>query len=132
MGQLEPDKTTISKEVNHWCSVARSYPGSGKRSAPYPHQLDTAGNLAWPFTPCDIPMGPLSEYHIMRVQNLLELFPVKAQTLLGGASHEPSKGWFYSFFAIFGDWLWQRQMGFKEVRSKAYFLHRSQQLGHAI
>jgi hypothetical protein len=36
----------------------------------------------------------------MRAQDPLELFPIKAQKLLGDASHEPPKGWFYSFFAV--------------------------------
>jgi hypothetical protein len=116
MGQLEPDKTTIPKEVGICVQVRAATQAQANEvvnitgihfvHAPYAHQLATAGNLAWPFTPCDIPMGPLSEfciYHIMPVQNPLELFPIKAQTLLGDASYEPPKGWFYSFFAIFGD-----------------------------
>lgn len=116
MAQSERDKTTIPKEVGICVQVRAATQAQANEvvnitrihlvHAPYPHQLATAGNLAWPFTPCDIPMGPLSEfciYHIMRIQTPLELFPIKAHTLLGDASHKPPKGWFHSFFATFGD-----------------------------
>jgi hypothetical protein len=116
MGRLEPDKTSIPKEVGICVQVRAATQAQANEvvnitrihfvHAPYPNQLATAGNFAWPFTPCDIPMDPLLEfciYHIMRVQDPLELFPIKAQTFLGDASHDSPKDWFCSFFAIFGD-----------------------------
>jgi hypothetical protein len=88
MGQLEPDKTTILKEVGICVQVRATTQAQANEvvniaeihfvHAPYQHQLATAGNFAWLFTPCGNPMGPLSEcciYHIMRVQDLFGTFP---------------------------------------------------------
>lgn len=46
----------------------------------YPGRTATAGNLAFPFSPQDIPVGPVhrfSIYHLMEIEDPLELFPVK-------------------------------------------------------
>ena len=105
MGRLEPDTTSIPKEVGICVQVRAATQAQANQvvnitrihfvHAPYQNQLATAGNFAWPFTPCDIPMGPLSEfciYHIMPISNPLELFPIKLQKLDGDASREPRKG----------------------------------------
>ena len=45
---------------------------------PYPGQIATGGNLALPLNPPDNPLGPVhrfSIYHLMEVENPLELFP---------------------------------------------------------
>lgn len=50
----------------------------------YPHQLATAGNFAMPFSPCEVPMGQLSEfciYHIMQIPDPVELFPIRMSIL---------------------------------------------------
>ncbi len=54
--------------------------------APYPSQLATAGNFAWPFTPCETPMGPLPEfciYHLLHGADPVGLFPIKAEEIHG-------------------------------------------------
>lgn len=46
----------------------------------YPGRKSTAGNLAFPFAPSDIPFGPVyafSVYHLMRVDDPCSLFPVE-------------------------------------------------------
>ncbi|KAF3935716.1 hypothetical protein ABW19_dt0208484 [Dactylella cylindrospora] len=95
MGSLEPD-TSIAKEVCI-CGQARaptqaqadrvaSVTKFGFTHAPYAGQLATAGNFAWPVTPCEIPMGPLAEfcvYHIMKKVDPINLFPIKADDIHG-------------------------------------------------
>ncbi len=52
----------------------------------YPGRKTTAGNLAFPFAPSDVSFGPVyafSVYHLMRVSDPCELFPVTY--LEGGA-----------------------------------------------
>ncbi len=63
-------------KANMVCATARStllhYGYAGRKS--------TAGNLAFPFAPSDIPFGPVCEfsvYHLMKVANGLESFPVE-------------------------------------------------------
>lgn len=50
----------------------------------YPGRKSTAGNLAFPFAPSDVSFGPVYEfsvYHLMPVQDPLQLFPIE---YLGG------------------------------------------------
>ena len=52
--------------------------------APYSGQVATAGNLMMPFSPCDLPLGPVAEfclYHLMEVDDPAELFPFTARTI---------------------------------------------------
>ena len=45
----------------------------------FPNRKATAGNLAFPFSPSDFPGGPVYEfsiYHLMRIENESDLFPV--------------------------------------------------------
>lgn len=47
---------------------------------PYPGQLATAGNFAIPLNPPENPIGPVCRftvYHLMRVDDPLELFPIR-------------------------------------------------------
>ncbi|CAK7205474.1 hypothetical protein SEUCBS139899_008249 [Sporothrix eucalyptigena] len=89
MGALEPD-ATLPKEVfiagqvrAATQAIADQVAGMvkfGFTHAPYPGQLATAGNFAWPFTPCEIAMGHLSEfciYHIMHGVDPVALFGYK-------------------------------------------------------
>jgi hypothetical protein len=46
--------------------------------ASYPGQFNTAGNLAFPYSPSEIDAGPVYEfsaYHLMKVSNATEFFP---------------------------------------------------------
>jgi hypothetical protein len=48
--------------------------------APYPGRIATAGNLASPFTPLEIPLGQACQfnvYHLMTVDSPTKLFPIK-------------------------------------------------------
>jgi hypothetical protein len=50
----------------------------------YPGRLSTAGNLAFPFTPPEVSLGPayrFNVYHLMRVQDPDGLFPLELETL---------------------------------------------------
>ncbi|KAF2168654.1 hypothetical protein M409DRAFT_21397 [Zasmidium cellare ATCC 36951] len=52
----------------------------------YGVNVATAGNFAWPFTPAEIPMGPLSEfciYHIVHKADPVGLFPFKLYECAG-------------------------------------------------
>jgi hypothetical protein len=45
----------------------------------YPGQLNTSGNLAFPYSPSELRAGPVFEfsaYHLMKVESATELFPV--------------------------------------------------------
>ncbi len=46
----------------------------------YPGRKATAGNLAFPFAPCDVPLGPVyrfNVYHLLRVEDACALFPLE-------------------------------------------------------
>jgi hypothetical protein len=50
----------------------------------YPGRLSTAGNLAFPFTPPEVSLGPayrFNIYHLMHVQDPDGLFPMEIETL---------------------------------------------------
>ena len=51
--------------------------------APYPGGVSaTAGNLASPFTPLEIPLGQACEfnvYHLMKVDSPTALFPIQVE-----------------------------------------------------
>ncbi|MBI4183943.1 MAG: acyclic terpene utilization AtuA family protein [Proteobacteria bacterium] len=73
----------IAKSV---CSVARYY----LLHFFYDGILATAGNVAVPFVPCDIPAGPAYEfsvYHLVEVDDPLELFPIEYLEVREGAAH---------------------------------------------
>ena len=88
MGALEPDRSApkevglmfeviaVTQEIaNAVCATVRScYLHFG-----YPGRKSTAGNLAFPFAPSDVPFGPVyafSVYHLMRA-DACEHFPVE-------------------------------------------------------
>ena len=87
MGQLEPNTQMISQEIGividvvadtqeqaaAVCSVARST----LLHYGYPGRIATAGNLAFPFSPSDIKVGPIyvfSVYALLRSEDPLSLF----------------------------------------------------------
>jgi len=50
--------------------------------APYPGRIATAGNLASPFTPLEIPLGQacaFNVYHLMKVDSPTDLFPIRVE-----------------------------------------------------
>ncbi|WP_071428971.1 acyclic terpene utilization AtuA family protein [Angelakisella massiliensis] len=93
MGKLEPRRDDLPHEVgvvfevladsqeraNAICATVRStflhYGYEGRKS--------TAGNLAFPFAPSDVPFGPVYEfsvYHLMEVRDGCEMFPLEMRT----------------------------------------------------
>ena len=49
----------------------------------YPGRLSTAGNIAFPFTPPEVSLGPayrFSVYHLLHVEDADSLFPVEVET----------------------------------------------------
>jgi Acyclic terpene utilisation family protein AtuA len=99
MGSLETDYR-VPKEV---CVVVQARAASQKTAneiasgckfafthLPYEGQVATAGNFAWPFTPCEMPAGPLSEfciYHIMHNCHPTELTPVNVFKIEGNSTN---------------------------------------------
>lgn len=94
MGDLEPQKEDLPHEVGIVFEVlakdqetASSICGSLRSTLlhyGYEGRKSTAGNLAFPFAPSDIPFGPVYEfsvYHLMEVRDALELFPIEDVTL---------------------------------------------------
>ena len=96
MGPLEPDNVSVPKEIcicaharaetqqqaTHVISVARVACVHG----PYPHQVATAGNMAMPFAPFDIPLGLLTEfcmYHVVKAVDPLIFFPIRQHLVPG-------------------------------------------------
>ena len=94
MGALEPIKhanphelcilcevTGATREIaNAVCNSARV----GCLHAPYPGQLATGGNMAFPLTPMENEIGPVCAfniYHLMEVDSPLELFPIHHQEI---------------------------------------------------
>jgi hypothetical protein len=90
MGANEPVKTTASHELCVIIEVAAPTQQAATAvcnmvrtklmHAPYPGKLATAGNLASPFTPLEIPLGEVCEfnvYHLMQVENGADLFPIR-------------------------------------------------------
>lgn len=92
MEELEPEQNYIPHEVgilgevtaptqelaNAICSNTRVAVLHG----PYKGQIATGGNLALPLNPPDNPLGPVcrfSVYHLMEVDNPLELFPIEME-----------------------------------------------------
>jgi hypothetical protein len=54
--------------------------------APFPGRISTAGNLGFPFTPPELTAGDayrFSIYHIMQVDELAPLFPVRVEQVGG-------------------------------------------------
>lgn len=95
MGPLEADKS-IPKEVGLVVSARAATQPQAHQVAnmtkfafthmPYPGQLATAGNFAWPFSPCDIDAGPIPEfcvYHLMHNVDPLEYFPIEVHNIHG-------------------------------------------------
>jgi hypothetical protein len=102
MGPLEPRRDALSHELgiviealcasqeaaDTVCSVTRST----LLHYGYEGRISTAGNLAFPFSPSDIPMGEVYEfsiYHLMDLESR-SLFPLSVQIIQAGK--KPRKG----------------------------------------
>ncbi|KAJ9638742.1 hypothetical protein H2204_004218 [Knufia peltigerae] len=99
MGALEPNKT-LPHEV---CVVVQCKAPTmeqamevanrtkmGLTHAPYAGQLATAGNFAWPITPCETPIGPVPEfciYHLIHKADPVGLFPFKVEEYKGSNTY---------------------------------------------
>ncbi|MGZ5912856.1 MAG: acyclic terpene utilization AtuA family protein, partial [Reyranella sp.] len=93
MGALEPVKTPahelciIIEVAAATQSLATAICGRARTSlmhAPYPGRIATAGNLASPFTPLEIPLGQACEfnvYHLMKVDSPTALFPIRYEEI---------------------------------------------------
>ena len=91
MGELEPVKTPahelciIVEVAAATQSLATAICGKLRTSlmhAPYPGRIATAGNLASPFTPLEIPLGQacaFNVYHLMKVDSPTDLFPIRVE-----------------------------------------------------
>ncbi len=112
MGPLEPE-TSVGKEIfiagqaraatQDQADQVATMAKFGLTHTPYAGQLATAGNFAWPFTPCEIPMGPCPEfcvYHILHKVDPIGLFPVALVTAEGDNTyvHQPRKSVSCPFF----------------------------------
>jgi hypothetical protein len=50
----------------------------------YPGRIATAGNLAFPFSPADLPAGPVFEfsiYHLLELDDPVRTFPFKTEQI---------------------------------------------------
>lgn len=89
MGNTEPDRTpgheicVMFEALAQTQEIANTVCASMRSTLlhyGYPGRKSTAGNLAFPFAPSDVPFGPVyqfSVYHLMQIPDPLELFPVE-------------------------------------------------------
>ncbi|WP_459618229.1 acyclic terpene utilization AtuA family protein [Bordetella sp. 2513F-2] len=94
MGALEPDLHQAPKEVGlvidavapdqDTATAVAMFTRGVLQHADYPGILTTAGNMAYPFSPFGIPVGPayrFSVYHLMPVGDPCECFPIHYETI---------------------------------------------------
>jgi len=90
MGALEPDRAFVPKEIGlvidavaptqDLATAVAMFTRGVMQHADYPGILTTAGNMAYPFSPFGVPVGPayrFNVYHLMPVAHALECFPVR-------------------------------------------------------
>lgn len=89
MGDSEPDRTAgheicvMFEALAQTQEIANTVCASMRSTLlhyGYPGRKSTAGNLAFPFAPSDVPFGPVYEfsvYHLMQIPDPCELFPVE-------------------------------------------------------
>jgi len=93
MGEREPHPTTahelgivvdVTADTQELASTIAASTRSTMLHYPCPGRKSTAGNLAFPFSPADIETGPVyrfTVYHLVTVEDPLELFPIEYRTL---------------------------------------------------
>ncbi len=92
MRGMEPEKQITAHELgvvvdcvadDQDVAHAASHHASGEMlHYAYPGWYNTAGNLAFPYSPSDLKAGPVyvfSAYHLMKVRDPLELFPIQME-----------------------------------------------------
>jgi hypothetical protein len=89
MGPLEPERSAPHEvglvieaiaETQEQASSICMFAHAAILHCGFPGRTSTAGNLAFPFSPQDIPVGPVHRfniYHLMEVDDPLELFPIQ-------------------------------------------------------
>lgn len=94
MGAMEPDRHIVPKEIGLVIEAVAAtqdlataivmFTRGVMQHADYPGILTTAGNMAYPFSPFGIPVGPayrFSVYHLMPVAAPDECFPIHYETV---------------------------------------------------
>ena len=93
MGELEPVKTPahelcmiveVAAATQALATAICNKTRTSLMHAPYPGRIATAGNLASPFTPLEIPLGQACEfnvYHLMKVDSPTALFPIQVEEI---------------------------------------------------
>lgn len=94
MGDLEPDVSHVPKEVGlvidavapdqETATAVAMFTRGVLQHADYKGILTTAGNMAYPFSPFGIPVGPayrFSVYHLMPVADPCECFPIHYENI---------------------------------------------------
>ena len=89
MGALEPDRARASHEVallidavapeQELATAVAMFVRGTLQHASYPGIVTTAGNMAYPFSPFGVPVGPayrFAVYHLMPLSDPCECFPV--------------------------------------------------------
>ncbi len=89
MGSLEPEKHSVPHEIGLMIDVVAPaqdlatgvamYVRGTLQHASYPGIVTTAGNMAYPFSPFGVPVGPafrFSVYHLMPLADPCEIFPM--------------------------------------------------------
>lgn len=94
MGDLEPDLDHVPKEIGlvidavgpdqDTATAVAMFTRGVLQHADYPGILTTAGNMAYPFSPFGVPVGPayrFSVYHLMPVADATECFPIHYENI---------------------------------------------------
>jgi len=89
MGALEPDRARVGHEVallidavaaeQELATAVAMFVRGTLQHASYPGIVTTAGNMAYPFSPFGVPVGPayrFAVYHLMPLADPCECFPV--------------------------------------------------------
>ncbi len=89
VSQLPEEVGVIVECIGEDEDEARAVAATAKQyllHAPFPGRISTAGNLGFPFTPPELTAGDayrFSVYHVMEVDDLAPLFPVKVEDVRG-------------------------------------------------
>jgi hypothetical protein len=92
MGALEPDTQRLSHEIGLMIDVVAPaqdlatgvamFVRGTLQHASYPGIVTTAGNMAYPFSPFGVPVGPafrFAVYHLMPLADPCEIFPMQIE-----------------------------------------------------
>ena len=94
MGALEPDRAHVPHEVGllidavapeqELATAVAMFVRGTLQHASYPGMVNTAGNMAYPFSPFGVPIGPayrFAVYHLMPLADPCECFPMTLETV---------------------------------------------------